>query len=289
MCSVHLQLCVWQWWMCMYVHTSCVRRSHAGEKRKRTECDTSCVCVCVPPPVTGRGWAEHRSRSTAWQSPSKREKKVLSLWWINTHTNTRTAKIQHEHKEHAHPREGYTHRRTHTVWLWPVSPRASVVNISAAYIWSMQMETLPESLAKIFMDSICCGHSQPTHRVCLCGYTPNSPSCVCACVPGVSLHVCLSVCVFAFCMLECVCVCVFPAGGQWFLLWVCVCLDLLYYTANSKLFLHAPPPPPPLTAISLSLFPSIPLHLSLFPSIYSSFHSSLPNISTVISVTSSAM
>lgn len=226
--------------VCMCTPPVCVDLTQERKERGLNVTHRVCVCVCVPPPVTGRGWAEHRSRSTAWQSPSKREKKVLSLWWINTHTNTRTAKIQHEHKEHAHPREGYTHRRTHTVWLWPVSPRASVVNISAAYIWSMQMETLPESLAKIFMDSICCGHSQPTHRVCLCGYTPNSPSCVCACVPGVSLHVCLSVCVFAFCMLECVCVCVSCWGSVILAVGVCLSRSALLHSQQQTL----PPRPP---------------------------------------------
>lgn len=154
------------------------------------------------------------------------------------------------------------------MWLWPVSPRASVVNISAAYIWSMQMETLPESLAKIFMDSICCGHSQPTHRVCLCGYTPNSPSCVCACVPGVSLHVCLSVCVFAFCMLECVCVC--------FLLGVsdscCGCVSVSICSTTQPTANSSSTPPHPHPHSPPFLFPFfLPSH-----SIYRSFHPSIP-------------
>lgn len=128
----------------------------------------------------------------------------------------------------------------HTVWLWPVSPRASVVNISAAYIWSMQMETLPESLAKIFMDSICCGHSQPTHRVCLCGYTPNSPSCVCACVPGVSLHVCLSVCVCLHFACLSVCVCVSCWGSVILAVGVCLSRSALLHSQQQTL----PPRPP---------------------------------------------
>lgn len=84
---------------------------------------------------------------------SLKDKKVLPRWVKHKYTLKNN-------------KYTFTSQQTHTHTA--VSLRTSVVNISAAYIWSMKMETLPGSLAKIFMYSICCGLSQPTHGVCVC-------------------------------------------------------------------------------------------------------------------------